>query len=222
MINRKIVARMAGVGAAATVAVGLLSTGAANADTFIPLPGGEITETLDDGTIVHVKMENESANINPSMNGTPLSRNVWASGRAVVDLEGKAAKGGQIFPGYVVGCQVNIVGGNVSGAGGGKTDWEGKKPDFSAKAGGALTLGPGQAKVLQLLDVEEADDFGNEAHKKRTKFKGTHGAVTYNDATIAVNGCAGYAQARSFVRVKVETDNVVSIVTLWGQPFSLG
>ncbi|WP_172456903.1 MspA family porin, partial [Nocardia farcinica] len=34
--------------------------------------------------------------------------------------------------------------------------------------------------------------------------------------------CAGYAQARSFVKVKVETDNVMSVVTLWGQPFSLG
>ncbi|MGY1867191.1 MspA family porin, partial [Nocardia gipuzkoensis] len=46
MINRKNLARMAGVGAAATIAMGLFSTGAANADTFVPLPGGELTKTL--------------------------------------------------------------------------------------------------------------------------------------------------------------------------------
>ena len=34
-------ARIAGVGAAAAVALGLLSTGAANADTFVPLPDGQ-------------------------------------------------------------------------------------------------------------------------------------------------------------------------------------
>ncbi|MEA3528708.1 MspA family porin, partial [Nocardia gipuzkoensis] len=52
MINRKNLARMAGVGAAATIAMGLFSTGAANADTFVPLPGGELTKTLSDGTVV--------------------------------------------------------------------------------------------------------------------------------------------------------------------------
>ncbi|MFD7044823.1 mspA family protein, partial [Rhodococcus jostii] len=34
-------ARIAGLGAAAAVVLGLMSTGAANADTFVPLPGGE-------------------------------------------------------------------------------------------------------------------------------------------------------------------------------------
>lgn len=221
MFNRTTVARVAGLGAAATIAVGLFSTGAANADTFIPLPGGQIVETLDDGTVVTVAITNESAKINPSMGGTPLHRNVWATGRTTVDIQGNA-KGGHITPGYVVACQVNISGGNVSGGASGKSDWEGKKPDASGKLGGNLTLGPGQAKSIYLLDVEEADDFGDEIHKKRVKFKGPHGAVNWEDITIGVNGCAGYAQARSFVRVKVETDNVIDVVTLWGEPFSLG
>ncbi|MGW4713421.1 MspA family porin, partial [Nocardia sp. NPDC004260] len=29
-------------------------------------------------------------------------------------------------------------------------------------------------------------------------------------------------QARAFISVEVETDNVITWVTLWGQPFSLG
>ncbi|MGY2010718.1 MspA family porin, partial [Nocardia gipuzkoensis] len=47
-------------------------------------------------------------------------------------------------------------------------------------------------------------------------------SVTWADETIGLNGCGGYAQARAFVSVEVETDNVITWVTLWGQPFSLG
>lgn len=222
MINRKTAARLIGTAAATTVALGLWSTGAANADTFVPLPGGEISRTLSDGTVVTVRLVGESANLSPSMGSTPLHRNTWVSGSAQVELSGPNAKGGKIYPGYVVGCQVNIAGGGVTGGVDGKTDWEGKKPEIGGKAGGNLSLGPGQAKSLYLLDEEEADDFGNESHQTRNKFTGTTGSVTWADSTIGVNGCAGYAQARAFVRVKVETATVNSVMTLWGQPFSLG
>ncbi|MBF6234868.1 MspA family porin [Nocardia farcinica] len=40
--------------------------------------------------------------------------------------------------------------------------------------------------------------------------------------TIGLAGCAGYAQARAFAEVEVETDTAKEIVTVWGQPFSLG
>ncbi|MFI6040161.1 MspA family porin [Nocardia sp. NPDC051321] len=223
MINRKNLARMAGVGAAATMALGLFSTGAANADTFVPLPGGEITKTLSDGTVVTIKLVGESANINPSMGSTPVHRNAWVSGSAQVELSGAA--GGAIFPGYTVGCQVNIAGGGTTGGVEGGVDWsdgQNVKPSVGATTGGNLSLGPGESKSFYVLDLEQADDFGNEAHKKRNKFKGTSGSVTWADETIGLTGCAGYAQARAFVSVEVETDNVITWVTLWGQPFSLG
>ena len=223
MINRKKLARMAGVGAAATMAIGLCSTGAANADTFVPLPGGELTKTLSDGTVVTVRLTDESANINPSMGSTPAHRNAWVSGSAQVDLGG--AEGGAIFPGYTVGCQVNIAGGGAEGGVDGSLDWsdgENVKPGAGASTGGDLSLGPGQSKSFYVLDLEQADDFGNESHKKRNKFKGDSGSVTWSDETIGLSGCGGYAQARAFVSVEVETDNVVTWVTLWGQPFSLG
>ncbi|MEV6558259.1 MspA family porin [Nocardia sp. NPDC051756] len=222
MFNRKTMARAAGIGAAATVALGLFSTGAANADTFVALPGGEISRTLSDGTVVTVRLVGESANINPSMGSTPLHRNTWVSGSAQVELAGPNAKGGKIYPGYIVGCQVNIAGGGATGGVDAKTDWEGKKPEVGGKAGGSLSLGPGQSKAMYLLDLEEADDYGDESHQKRNKFKGANGSVTWADSTLGVNGCAGYAQARAFVKVKVETENVKSVVTLWGQPFSIG
>ena len=123
MFNRKNLARLAGVGAAASVALGLFSTGAAHADTFIPLPGGEIVKTLSDGTVVTVRMVGESANISPSMGATPVHRNAWASGSAQVEISGGGEDvGGKIYPGYVVGCQVNIDGGGAEGGAGADID----------------------------------------------------------------------------------------------------
>ncbi|MFD4404318.1 MspA family porin [Nocardia sp. NPDC058499] len=222
MFTRKNLARLAGVGAAASVALGLFSTGAANADTFIPLPGGEIVKTLSDGTVVTVRMVGESANISPSMGSTPVHRNAWVSGSAQVEISGGGEDvGGKIYPGYVVGCQVNIDGGGAEGGADAEVDSEGNVTP-SGEVGGNLTLGPGQADSFYVLDIEKPDDYGNEDHSTNNGFDGNSGSVTWSDTTIGLNGCGGYAQARSFVKVKVETDNVMSVVTLWGQPFSLG
>ncbi|MBF6300786.1 MspA family porin [Nocardia amamiensis] len=222
MFDRKMLARAAGLCASAAITVGLLSTGAANADTFVPLPGGELVKTLSDGTVVTIRLAGESATISPSMGSTPLHRNAWVSGSAQVELSGTA--GGKIFPGYTVGCQVNIAGGGATGGMDGNVDWSGDTVTggVGANSGGNLSLGPGQAKSFYVLDLEQADDFGNESHKTRNAFKGTSGSVTWADETIGLNGCGGYAQARAFVSVEVETDNVITWVTLWGQPFSLG
>ncbi|WP_194826716.1 MspA family porin [Nocardia sp. XZ_19_231] len=218
MINRKSMARAAGFMAAATMASGLLSTGAAAADTVVPLPGGHITKTLSDGTVVDISLVGESANINPSMGSTPAHRNAWVSGSAQVSVSGDG--GGKIFPGYTVGCQVNIAGGDALGDAGGEVV---EGVEFGeVNTGGELTVGPGQAKSFYVLDLEMPDDYGNESHKTRNAFKGGSGSVTWADETIGLSGCGGYAQARSFVSVEVETDNVISWVTLWGAPFSLG
>ncbi|MFI1912063.1 MspA family porin [Nocardia sp. NPDC020380] len=226
---RKTVARVAGVAAVGTCALGLFSTGAANADTFVPLPGGTLTKTLSDGTVVTVTMTGESANINPSLGDTPLHRNVWVSGTASVQLSGNnSTAGGKIYPGYVVGCQVNISGGGANGGatGGANFDPSGgvslNNGGTGVTSGGNLTLGPGQAQSFYVLDLEQPDDFGTDTHYTRNKFSGSSGSVAWADETIGLNGCAGYAQARSFVNVEVSTDNVTSWITLWGQPFSIG
>ena len=45
---------------------------------------------------------------------------------------------------------------------------------------------------------------------------------TLKQETFKVDGCAGYAQAKAYVKVTVETPAVTGIVTLWGSPFSIG
>ncbi|TJZ74944.1 porin [Rhodococcus oryzae] len=213
--------QISAVGAATAVAVGFLSAGAANADTFVPLPGGTISKTLVDGTVVTVTMTGESANISPSMGATPLHRNVWVSGSAKVELSGANADGGKIEPGYVVACQLTL-GGKGGADTGMSSNWEGESVKQTAKSAGNLSIAPGQAKNVKLLDLEKADDFGGESHSGANSFKGKSGSVTWADSTIGVEGCAGYAQARSYVKVTASTKNVSSTVTLWGQPFSIG
>ncbi len=111
MFNRKN-AVLTSFGAAAAVALGLLAAAPAEADAFVPLPGGEMVKTLSDGTVVTVRLVGESATISPSMGATPVHRNAWVSGTAQVELVG-AGEGsyGLVVPGYTVGCQVNIAGG---------------------------------------------------------------------------------------------------------------
>ncbi|MBF6351062.1 MULTISPECIES: MspA family porin [Nocardia] len=218
-VVKKSAVRIASVAAAAAAAVGLLSTGAANADTFVPLPGGELHHTLPNGLGVTARIANESALINPSMGSTPLHRNAWVSGSAQVEVHGEH-NGTKITPGYVVGCQVDISGGGANGG----ADVTGNGDNVTGKlsSGGNLTLGPGQATSFLLLDLEKPDVYGNEGHTFAIKFKGANGSVTWSDSTIALNGCGGYAQARSFVRVEVSTDQGISEFRVWGQPFSLG
>ncbi|NLU82602.1 MspA family porin [Rhodococcus sp. HNM0569] len=215
--------RAASVVGAATVAIGLFSTGAANADTFVPLQDGEITQTLLDGTVVTVKQTGNSANISPSMGSTPLHRNVWASGSIDVTLSGDSAEGGTIDAGYIVACQFNF-GGEVSGEATGTPTLEDQRvtADVEGAASGGITIGPGQAEKVSILDISYADDYGAEASKSSFDFEGNSGGFTYSDETFGVSGCAGYAQARSYVTVDVSTESVDGTVTLYGQPFSLG
>ncbi len=220
-INSKTVLRVAAIASG----LGLFAVGTANADTFVPLPGAHLTKTLSDGTVVDITLTDESANISPSMGATPVHRNAWVSGTARVDLSGVGVRGGRIDPGYVVGCQVDIAGGGASGGVQGTLDWsngQNIRPGVGATSGGNLTLGPGQATAFHLLDLEQANDFGQEVHRWRHEFRGGSGGVSWADETIGLSGCAGYAQARAFVNVEVETEGVVTWTVLWGAPFSIG
>ncbi|WP_063039443.1 MspA family porin [Nocardia pseudovaccinii] len=223
---RTSVVRLAGI---AVVAAAAFAAGPANADTFVPLPGGDITQTLDDGTVVQVTLTGESATISPSMGDTPLHRNAWTSGRGEVNLsEGAAADPStytKLQPGYVVGCQVDLKGITPgASAGVSASNLSSSSPTVSGTGGGSLslTLAAGQAKSFYILDLESPDGYGNESHSSRNKVMGTHSSITWKDETFAVDGCGGYAQARSFVRVMIHTPSTVGYVTLWGEPFSIG
>ncbi|WP_405160641.1 MspA family porin [Nocardia sp. NBC_01499] len=211
--------RIAGVGAAAAVAMGLLSTGAANADTFVPLPDGQKI-----GPGVTISRNSEHALISPSMAANGAGRVVWVSGNAVADItvtpEGKVgptngptnAPGtnnssthgtSQLNTGYIVGCQVSIADTAISAGVSGGVNLDG------ANVGGSLglKLGPGDVKFVQIdsKDITKPGVY----------------SVEYQDAEIEIQGCAGYAQARSYSVVEIIGDNY-SKTTLYGAPFSIG
>lgn len=214
--------KLAGIGSIVTMATAavLMSSSLAAADAFVPLPGAALTETLGDGTTVTVRVVGESATISPSMGSTPLHRNAWVSASAQVELSAPARM--LIKPGYVVGCQVNIDGGGANSGANLSSDWAGQSPSGGGSLGGNLSLGPGQAQKFYLLDLEGPDGFGAESHRPFTMHAGTNGSVTWRNSTIGLSGCAGYAQARVFTEVQVETSSAKEVVTVWGQPFSLG
>ncbi|MGW4121195.1 MspA family porin [Nocardia sp. NPDC004711] len=212
-------ARVAGVAAAASVAFGLLSTGAANADTFVPLPDGQKV-----GPGVTISRVGEHAVISPSLSANGAGRTAWLSGKAVAEVTAtpdgtvgpnNGPKNGsgsnnssthgasQINTGYLIGCQVNISDTAVSAGVSGGVSLTG------ANAGGSigLNLGPGQVTFVQI-------------NSKDILKPGTY-SIDYQDVPVDVQGCAGYAQARAYTVVEI-IGNDYSKTTLYGQPFSLG
>ncbi|WP_040811600.1 MspA family porin [Nocardia concava] len=211
--------RAAGLAAAAAVAVGLSSSGAAQADTFVPLPDGQRV-----GPGVTITRTDEHAVISPSLAANGAGRVAWLSG--TVSAEVTATPAGtpgpnngpkntpgsnnssthgvsRISAGYIVGCQVS-VGENAISAG-----ISGKVSLNSVGAGGTLglKLGPGQVGFVGI----EGKDI--------TK-PGTY-SIQYRDTELQIQGCAGYAQARSYAVVEIIGDEY-SKTTLYGQPFSIG
>lgn len=212
-------ARAAGLCAAATVGIGLLSTGAAHADTFVPLPDGERL-----GPGVKISRTHENAVISPSLAANGAGRVAWLSGIVTADVTAtpagdpgpwngpKNAPGtnnssthgsSRMTTGYIVGCQVSIGDEAISaGLSGGISSG-------GVKAGGSigLKLGPGQ---VAFATVEGKDILK----------AGTY-SVEYQDVELQIQGCAGYAQARSYTVVEIIGDHY-SKTSLYGQPFSIG
>ncbi|MFC9555161.1 MspA family porin, partial [Rhodococcus sp. NPDC056960] len=143
-----------------------------------------------------------------------------------VELQGDGVQSAYIYPGYVLACQVDF-GAEAGAEGGAGMSWSDIVAGtvgnpLSGGASGGIALGPGSAIPVDILDQEYADPYGGEAHWGGNYVEGPAGSVSWSDSTLGVSGCAGYAQARAFVNVEVETENVTSTVTLWGQPFSIG
>ncbi|WP_159931030.1 MULTISPECIES: MspA family porin [Nocardia] len=211
--------RVAGAAAVAAVATGLLSTGAANADVFVPLPDGHKA-----GYGVSITRNGERALISPSLAANGAGRVVWVSGNAIADVavtpegeigpnNGPSGNPGtnnssthgasQLSTGYIVGCQISIADDAISAGVSGSVNLEG------ASAGGSIgiNLGPGEVTFVQI-------DY------KDILKPGVY-SVEYQDAEIQIQGCAGYAQARSYTVVEIIGDHY-SKTTLYGMPFSIG
>lgn len=203
--------------AAATIATvfGLWSPGAARADTFVPLPDGHIERA---GVVIH--SSGEHAVLAPSLAANGAGRTAWVSGDVTVDID---TPPGVIGPnngalnepgtndssthgssgltvGYLVGCQVALGSfGPSLGATLSSTP--------SITAGVSFPISPGEVKWVQI-------------NNKDMTRSGRY-FLNYQDVPMDVQGCAGYAQARSFAVVEVIGPDYHK-VTLYGQPFSIG
>ena len=209
-------AAAAGIAGVSAVALATMGVGAAGAG---PLPGGKVTQTLDDGTSVTVSLFGEKSTISPAMSAIPTSRNVWLDGKIAVQVAG-GAEGGNIEAGYIVGCQLNF--GASAGASGGVSGAFPATPGGSfnvapsdAGATAGFSLSPGEAKYVALFSDSDGNNTGFD-------FEGATGGVAYSQETFAVHGCAGFAEAKAYVKVTVETESTTGIVTLYGKPFSIG
>lgn len=185
-----------------------------------PLPGGYAARTLDDGTRVTVRLVGERVGLRGAgVAATPTTREGWLSGTVLVTVDGKAVKYASVSPGYDVGCQVNFSGGGASLGAGGDT----QGATNNANAGGVVTLGPGRAVWVPVINTTSGDTTAYKYYSVNTyTFTGPRGSVTYSQQPFRIDGCAGYASARSRVVVEVSTASVRTWVTLIGRPFSLG
>ncbi|NCL76341.1 MspA family porin [Rhodococcus sp. YH1] len=230
-------ARIGGVAAAAAIALGFLSAGAANADTFVPLPEGEIV--APSGNVI--KRFDERALISPSLAANGAGRVAWVSGTITAEVKGVPANaeagpsnGGiaenpdgsvnqngtqgtstngvpRLTTGYIVGCQVDIS--QMSGTLGLNVGMSGdlaKETGNASVGGSAVVAAPMTAGQVRFVPVQGRDI------KKDGKY-----TIQYQDAQIDAQGCGGYAQARSYTVLEV-TGNNYEKTTLYGQPFSIG
>ncbi|MGF6887055.1 hypothetical protein ABIA39_004189 [Nocardia sp. GAS34] len=209
------VLRATGIAAACTAAIGLFSTGAANADTFVPLPDGHV---VNPG--VTIDSVGNSVNISPSLAANGAGRVAWLSTHITANVttppgtvgpnngpinnpgtNNSSTHGASTMSvGYVVGCQV-ALGALTAGVSGEIST----TPTLSGSL--SLPLAPGQVKWV------------NYDQKDMT----TSGVYHFDmqDQEVTVQGCAGYAQARQVVTVEIVGPDYTK-TTLYGMPFSLG
>ncbi|MFC4127288.1 MspA family porin [Nocardia rhizosphaerae] len=210
--------RAAGTGVA-VLALGALVAGTAGADAFVPLPDGE--KAAPGATI---KRTGESALVSPSLAANGAGRVAWVSATVTADVtatpEGEVGPyngpnnkpgtnnssthgASQLNTGYIIGCQVAIGDDAISAGISGSVSTGGMGIGGSA----GVELGPGEVKFVQI-------------DKKDITKPGVY-SIEYQDVEIQVQGCAGYAQARSYSVVEI-IGNDYSKTTLYGAPFSIG
>ncbi|GED97109.1 MspA family porin [Gordonia crocea] len=220
----KRLAALAAVLPAVVAAIAAGSTALAHADTFVRLPNG----TAKSGGITIIKT-GESARVAPSIAANGAGRSAWLSGKAKIlapHIDKQEAgpnngpRGEDAMPGsngasttgaaasltvgYVVGCQVNL--GNLdAGITGSLESLANPLP----MAGGTLSLPLSPGRVQYVL-----------IEKKQLEEPGTY-YFNWDRAQLEIGGCAGHAQARSFVIVETTGDNHQK-VSLFGKRFSVG
>ncbi|MEU6561048.1 MspA family porin [Nocardia nova] len=127
------------------------------------------------------------------------------------------------------GAPGNSTGGNQGGDNqGGDNQGSGGGGDGGGLSVGNYDLGAGLngSGVTPFADPDASIRLkpGKAATKKiqTYDFTGTDGVAQFVDHTISIDGCAGAAQARSYITITVHDKVMDSTITLWGRPFDLG
>lgn len=208
-LTRSVAATLA---AAAAVAATCLGVADAPAQT---LPNGYKKVVGADGRVVQMWRTGERATPISSVANNGAGRSATISGKYKVTV---SRGGGNVQLGYLVGCQVQL--GDLTA---GVTAVISAAPSLSGTV--SLPLAPGQV-------VDVANVF-NQDFETRTL------SLEAQQQQLDIQGCAGYAQARSYVRVIAadgyasdgvggSKDGTVSgsggmvQATLFGAPFSIG
>ncbi|WP_067672362.1 MspA family porin [Nocardia miyunensis] len=209
------VARAVGIAVASTAAIGMLSTGAANADTFVPLPNGHI-----DRPGVTIDSVGNSVKISPSLAANGAGRVAWLTSHISTKVQTPDGKVGPwngpknddgtnnssthgssaMSVGYLVGCQVSL--GSLSA---GISAGISTSPSLSGSL--SLPLAPGEVKFVNYdqIDMTKSGEY----------------FFDLKDQQVEIQGCGGYAQARQVVTVEIIGTEYAK-TNLYGQPFSLG
>lgn len=192
--------------ARATIAMAGLMTvfgsGAAQADTFVPLPDGDQALETAIGIPVDLSRTGELAVVSPALAGNGMSRTATLSGTVYATAPG--AQSGTLVTGYLLGCQVDLSGGLSLGG-----DIFIQPNLVFPEISPSINLLPGGVANVKL----NTKNLDPEA-----------GAVgfAYSNRGVQVDGCGGYAQARAYSVLTVKNDHGSAEVTLYGQPFSIG
>ncbi|MGW6032884.1 MspA family porin [Gordonia terrae] len=202
--------RAAGAVAIASAAVvGLAGMGAGEA-AAVKLPNGYKNATGIDGESIQTWRTNESAYSIPTVANNPAVRGFVLSG--TYSAKASADVGGKLAVYYAVGCQVNIDGLSLS------LDGAISLSEAGVTAGLSLPIGPGDVKVISVTSKDLSDSGV--------------AAVQLSQFSINLEGCGGYASARSIVKVigakgystddgKLSGEGTLIQSTLYGQPFGI-
>ncbi|GAB08773.1 hypothetical protein GOARA_021_00100 [Gordonia araii NBRC 100433] len=200
---------------------------AAEADARFALPDGRAR-----GDGVTLVKTGERVRIGPSMAANGAGRSVWVSGNVKVHApgvdtreagpnngpQGEEARPGSngvattgaaatLSVGYVVGCQVDV--GQLKLGAEGSLD---AAAAFSGAAGSiSLPLAPGRVIYAPV----SANKKGKQIEEPGTYF------LNWRNVQMEIQGCGGYAQARSYAVIEVTGEDHQKI-TLWGKPFTIG
>lgn len=212
-MNKRVVRGLTASAAVAGAALMSVTVAPAPANAG-PLPGATKTKAVPGGSVT-IKLFDESARVSRAVTNVPTSREVMVSGKIRVTSAGDI-KGGAINAGYIVGCQVEFGSDAKSNSITGGISNDAKAPT-TLKGGAGIKLAPGQAGYVPIVVSKTEDEITNSF-----TFSEARGGVVYSNQRFGVDGCAGYAQARAQVTVRVKSPTFVGNITMYGQPFSIG